>query len=220
MQRRNDTAAERCFASKTDDKTPPHRFARPTHVRRVVRVCRGVVLAPALLSGCVFFNSSEPEDPLLSAPPRVSEAERLRRAGEGARAIQEYEIHMQERSKNASRPPSENPAFYYLYIGDTYLEMNCPLQAQNAYERAHKEGVERELVVDRFQRLALWLSNWQQHERAIAVLKSVRELDELLIDAAIDAAHKRSVASEDSANTTASPPPCRTSPPTSDPQRP
>jgi tetratricopeptide (TPR) repeat protein len=184
-------------------------------VRQLAWLCSGLALAPALFAGCAFINSSEPEDPLFSAPPRVSEAERLRRAGEGARAIEEYEIHMQERSKNASRPPGENPAFYYLYIGDTYLEMNCPLQAQSAYERAHKEGVERELVVDRFHRLALWFSNYQQHEQAIALLKSVRDLDELLIDAAIDAAHKRSVASEDSANSTPPPPPCHTSPPTS-----
>ena len=88
--------------------------------------------------------------------------------------------------------------------------MQCPTEAKRSYDRALTDGVERDLVVDRYRRLAKWFSKAQMFKEALELLKSVRHLDEVLIDSDIDHLHKELIRQEDEGrdgSATKAPPP-------------
>ena len=158
-----------------------------------------LVAAPLLLVGCtVFFsyNKTDFEVPLDSAP-RVSE--QLRKDGKYQEAIAEYEKHIAARLADPWRPDTENPYFYKILIGDTYLEMGDAARAEDAYVEAKDREVSMPMVIDRLRRLGSWYADHDQLEMGLTTLQKYRALDTLLFDSDIDSIHKRIVAKEEQA---------------------
>jgi tetratricopeptide (TPR) repeat protein len=147
-----------------------------------------ILYSCCLLSGCL----------LISEPPRTHalNAETLKLEGQWLAAIKEYELHVKARIESAHRPASENPYFYYLLIGDLYLENGDFAQAKTSYELALSEQVSSDLVHDRLRDLGKWLAKEKHYEQAIDVLLSYRHLDPALFDIEIDRIHKEMVRAE------------------------
>jgi hypothetical protein len=151
------------------------------------------------LAGCrIFFwgASGDVEIP----PPQRTHAVRafeLKKEKRFMEAVEEFRAHIDARTKSPSRPAEENPAFYYLMIGDTYLEAMDPVKAKEAFLAAKADGVESSFVVDRFRQLARWHADRKRYDAAIQTLREVRDLDSLVVDGDIDEYHRLSVAAED-----------------------
>ncbi|MCC6220127.1 MAG: tetratricopeptide repeat protein [Deltaproteobacteria bacterium] len=123
-------------------------------------------------------------------------AEKLRQEGKADEAIAHYRKHIDERLADKHRKDSENPYFYYILIGDIYLETNRPTEALAFYKQAEESQVQREFVIDRLRQVASYFENESSKEKAIELLRANRDLDPLLFDADIDRIHKEIVKSE------------------------
>lgn len=146
------------------------------------------------LSSCKFFIWTGTLEPVDSY---ATHAEELAKKGNYKDAIKAYKAHIQSRLKDPGRAKSENPYFYYLMIGDLYLELNDFNGARDAYLTAKENGVSKSSISDRFIRMADWLVKIQQIEQAINFLRQFRELDPLLFDVHIDSLHKQMIHQED-----------------------
>ena len=137
---------------------------------------------------------------LLSCRPQsyLNSAQTLSKEGNHQAAISSYQKHLEQRLQNPSRPASENPYFYYLLIGDEYLKLNDPHQAEAYYALALQNQVQKSLLSDRFRMLSRWLSEHGKYQEAQRVLKQHRELDPPMFNLELDAAYKRWLKGEDS----------------------
>ena len=112
-------------------------------------------------------------------------------------AIVAYEKHIEERSLDQKRPADENPAFYYLLIGDIYLELQDPDKALKSYEQSLAAQISPDLVSYKLRMLAHWYEAQNQLEQAIAHLQRFRESDPVMFDFDIDRLHKKQLSNED-----------------------
>lgn len=142
----------------------------------------------ALLVSYCSFNLS-------SFEPNI--ASKLRQEGRFDEAVKAYERHIENRLADEDRKPEENPFFYYLLIGDTYLDKGDRESAELSYLKALENKVEKELVADRFRLVAKWLEKKDELQKAIDLLHKHRDLDELFFDSDIDRLHKLSVEAEE-----------------------
>lgn len=139
------------------------------------------------LSACTLLEKEE---------SLVEKADRLRADGLYQDAIQLYREHMTNRMVNPTRQSWENPHFYLLSIGDTYLEEGDPVRALQNYELALNSGVSEKLVTDRILSLASWFEQHDQPEQGIRLLESHKNLDSLLFNAVIDRLNRQIIAAE------------------------
>ena len=146
-----------------------------------------------LCTGCVFdfetFSFS-------TGPSHATIADDLRKEGKLKESIAEYEQHVSDRLASKRKFPDENPYFYYLLIGDVYLELDDPAEARRAYERALDEKVEPRLTSARLRRLGQWYEEKGKYEEALEVLKKYRDLDPEMYNLDIDQVHKAIVKKE------------------------
>lgn len=122
---------------------------------------------------------------------------KLREKGQFNAAIEEYEKHIKARLRDPNRLPDENPYFYYVIIGNIYLELKDPVSALTAYKKAEENSVEQDLVLDGILRIARYYEADQHYEEAIALLTQYRPLDELIVDGDIDRIHRKYIESLD-----------------------
>lgn len=153
------------------------------------------LLISSLLSfeACFFFSGS------LGFAPSKSHAQLAEeRSSEGKyrEAISEFLLHMEHRLASTTRPKDENPYFYFLLIGDLYLKLEEPTQAENSYMEAAAHDVLPELVRERFRGLGKWLEQREEYRFAIKVLERHRALDPIMFDFDIDRIHKKIVQKE------------------------
>lgn len=165
----------------------------PPRVVTALSRCLGSAIV-LFASGCALFG--------VYAQTHAQRAAELRTEGRPADAVAEYLLHIDERLARSGRDESENPYFYYLLIGDTYLETGDRERAKESYERARKEGVEKDLVADRYRRLAESFENANDLDGAITILREGRELDPEMLDFEIDRLHKKAIEAEDKASGT------------------
>lgn len=123
-------------------------------------------------------------------------AERLRKEEKFDEAVEAYKRHIEIRQKARSRPETENPYFYFLFIGDTYLEAKKPNPAEEAYGIAKNEKVDSALVISRFHQLGQWYETQGNLSQAMSIFKRYRELDPMVFDYDIDRIHKLMVEQE------------------------
>ncbi len=148
------------------------------------------------LSGCqlyygVWFGGAPNQE------SEAKKAESLSSVGKYLEAIQHYKKHIENRFRDSRRLPNENPRFYNLYIGDLYIKLDRPAEAEEQYALALREEVDSKLVADRVIRLSRYFVTKGRYAQAIALLRKNRELDPDAFDSEIDETHKKSVAAED-----------------------
>lgn len=150
-------------------------------------LCGGILLS---LSSCFWFVFSSGE-----SHARV--AAKLREQKKYAEAITEYRAHISSRLTDSNREQDENPYFYLILIGDTYLESGDQERALESYIEAKDRAVETALVVDRVRRVARLYHEAGRSKEAVSILKRYRELDPFVFDLDIDENLKAIVMEED-----------------------
>jgi tetratricopeptide (TPR) repeat protein len=120
-----------------------------------------------------------------SMPHTLEDADLYRSMREYDTAIKLYKEHVEYRL-GQERPDWENPYFYYLTIGDMYLEKGDVHQALLAYRTAHNNGVEIDYISHSYRKAAEWLANQDRFDEAKALLNKHQELDPILFHAALD----------------------------------
>ncbi len=156
------------------------------------------LLLISALSGCqVFYGVFGGPFSYKKRPSDAQLAGELRAKGEFGEAVKHYQDHMQARLADPRRPIDENPYFYYLLIGDTYLDAGEPKQALESYHLAADNKVENEFIVDRITRLSRWYQEQGKLETARTLLQEHRELDSLVMDGLVDELNRAIVAEED-----------------------
>lgn len=126
-------------------------------------------------------------------------AEEFSRKKEYDKAIEEYRAHIRYRLAIKERPEWENPYFYLVLIGDLQLIESKADAALSTYLEAEQQGVDPNLISDRYRSLASWYEDRGSLEKAVSLLKSRRNKDPILIDAMLDRLSKSIVAREQSA---------------------
>jgi tetratricopeptide (TPR) repeat protein len=134
----------------------------------------------------------------MSGSEELRKADELSRQGRHNEAIAAYRAHMQQRLAVTERPEWEDPHFYLLLIGDSYLHRGEPLQALSNYEEAERERVDATLISDRYRAVARWYEERSELREALEVLKKYRDRDSLLFDSMLDRVARALTESEDS----------------------
>ncbi len=124
-------------------------------------------------------------------------AESFRKDGKFDQAITEYQAYIDERLKRKDFPPDQSPYFYYLLIGDSYVGLGRPDDAEKAYLTALDNGTEQSLVAGKMRALADWFETRGEYETAIELLQRHHNLDPLLYNIEIDQLHKKLIEAED-----------------------
>ena len=150
-----------------------------------------------LINGCSLTGVRHKELPNDVSLSHAEAAEKLRKNGKYDSAIEEYKIHIQVRLAKEDKPKDENPYFYYLLIGESYLRLGELEKAEEAYTTALKQDVNITLVADGFRQISGEYEKRQDYDAAIEILRKHRELDDLLYDAQMDRLHKKSVLEAD-----------------------
>lgn len=145
------------------------------------------------LTACSLTGVRHEELPDEVSMSHAEAAEKLRKLSKFASAIEEYKKHIQVRLAKKDRPEDENPYFYYLLIGESYLRLGNLNEAEEAYTIALKQGINSTLVADGFRQISGEYEKRQDYDAAIEILRKHRELDDLLYDAQMDRLHKQSV---------------------------
>lgn len=147
-----------------------------------------IILLPLLLASC-SGNKTKLEG--YSGSSYAELGDYLREKGKTECAVKAYMTHMKKRLNKENLKNSENPYFYYILIGDTYLDSDNIEMALSSYNEAKEKNVERSLLADRFKLIAKWYEKDGKYDQAFEILKSNRELDPISIDLAIDSLHKK-----------------------------
>lgn len=153
------------------------------------RYCLLILSVLLLASGCGGKS-------LLHRDSTADKAKAFRAAGQYDLAVAAYTAHMNERLEKANRRETENPYFYYILIGDTYLEAGKPIEAKQAFVTAQQNNVGALYLVDRYKQLADYYVTKNQYDIALELLRTFRDLDPLAFDTYIDELHKESVAQQ------------------------
>jgi hypothetical protein len=148
-----------------------------------------LVAAATSLGGCALFRNPD--------SLHLMKAEEFSRQEQYDKAIEEYRLHMRYRLSLEKRPEWENPFFYLILIGDLQLLQDKPDQARATLEEAEKQGVDVNLVSDRYRSLAHWYEKKGDLDTAFSILKGRREHDPILFDAMLDRIAKLIVAEAD-----------------------
>jgi tetratricopeptide (TPR) repeat protein len=159
-----------------------------------VRLASVERLCAALLSAALIGPGCAPSSPGTSHRDR---ADQLAASGQYVAAIAEYRAHLRSRLAAAPRPESENPYFYYLDIGDMYLQLGKPAGAVKYYDLAGKKGVGVEYVNDRLRHVASWYEEQGRLREAIEHLKKYSERDPVLFGLMLDRIAKEIVEREE-----------------------
>jgi tetratricopeptide (TPR) repeat protein len=146
-----------------------------------------------VFAGCSLTGIRHSELPNDISYSHAEAAEKLRKRGKYQAAIEEYQKHIQARLENTDKEKDENPYFYYLLIGESYLRMEKLDKAEESYRQALEKSVNVTLVADGFRQIAQTYERRGDYDAAIDILRKHRELDDLLYDAQIDRIHKKSV---------------------------
>jgi len=133
-----------------------------------------------------------------SGSEELGRADQLAREGKHEQAIAAYQQHMQTRLRDTKRPDGENPYFYLLLIGDSYLQRSDPQQALSHYEEAARRGVDASLISDRYRAVARWFEDRGELRQALEVLNRYRDRDSLLFDSMLDRIGRQLTEREDS----------------------
>lgn len=157
-----------------------------------------IVLLLIALSGCqIYYGIRTGDFTVDNQLSHAEKAEKLRKAQKFEAALAEYRLHFENRLGDKKRPTEENPYFYYLLIGDTYLDLQRPKEAREAYVTAKEHEVDIALVIDRIRRLSDYFVDKGEFDTATQTLKEFRDIDPDIFDADIDAVHKQMIATED-----------------------
>lgn len=143
--------------------------------------------------GCSLTGVRHKELPNDVSLTHAEAAEKLRKNGKYESAIEEYKRHIAVRLAKEDKPKDENPYFYYLLIGESYLRLGELEKAEESYSTALKQEVNTTLVADGFRQIAGEYEKREDYDAAIEILRKHRELDDLLYDAQMDRLHKKSV---------------------------
>jgi tetratricopeptide (TPR) repeat protein len=135
------------------------------------------------LQGCLFYH---PET-------WVDRAVRLQEEGKPHQAYSEYISHIESRLDAENRKEDENPFFYFILIGDAFLEAGDYRQALVSYAIAHSRDVQTGLVSDRVYLVAKRYSDAQEFDKAWEILKKYRFLDPLSFDYRMSELHRQMV---------------------------
>jgi len=149
---------------------------KPSFVRALL--AGGLLL---FLSGCNFF--------FFWWTPQISNAKQagqLRAEGKHDEAVAAYRKHISARLKDSRREPDENPYFYEILIGDTFLEKGDADAALESYLSAKQHEVESPLVGDRIRRIARFYRDKGEYRRGLDLLHQYREMDDFGFDSDID----------------------------------
>lgn len=146
-----------------------------------------LLLLTAWLHGCSLSNNSS---------SLVRDADELSKQGQHDAAIASYREHMDARLAASDRPEAENPYFYLLMMGDVELSRGDTAKALALYEEAEQNGVEKQLVADRYRAAASWYESHGQLKEAMELLAKYRDRDDLLFDAMADRIAKELTARE------------------------
>jgi KDO2-lipid IV(A) lauroyltransferase len=151
-----------------------------------ISLCWALCIASSLsLTGCMFQG----QEPLLTR------ADQLRQDKQYDQAIALYQEHIDKRLRIHQREDWENPYFYELLIGDTYLEQDKLSDAKAAYRAAYDHEVDRTLFLDRIRLLAAKYEEKNEFQTALDLLKPYANEDPLLINAQLDRIAKALAAS-------------------------
>jgi tetratricopeptide (TPR) repeat protein len=142
------------------------------------------------LLGCSFFRPD-------NKPSHARIAAQLREEKNYSESINEYHKHIKARLEDPRREPEENPYFYYILIGDVYLDKGDQARALESYLIAKQQSVEVPLIVDRLRKVASHLRKQGKLKEALELLKEYRGLDEFVFDLDIDEIFKELVKRED-----------------------
>ena len=163
-------------------------------------MCKSFSLSSALLLIAILLSACHFSFFSISFEGRSSYAqiaEELRNQGKNKEAIENYELHIQDRLNNPNKPNDENPYFYKLMIGDIYLDLKEPENAAKSYTEAKEKGVNHYLVSERFRFIARYYEKQGELEKAFAALRQFRDLDPLMYDMEADRIHKLIIKKED-----------------------
>jgi tetratricopeptide (TPR) repeat protein len=147
-----------------------------------------------------FLTSCQGRYLFSSGTSLLDEAERTSREGDAEDAIELYKKHLERRLAVKDRPDWENPYLYLLTIGDLELKQGKVDAALASYEQAEKQGVNKELISDRFRGVALKFEADDKLEEACSILQKYRDRDPLIIDGMLDRISKEIVIREDEAH--------------------
>lgn len=151
-----------------------------------VSLCMILLIASSVgLAGCMLQR----QEPLLTR------ADQLRHDKQFDQAIALYQEHIDKRLRFHEREDWENPYFYELLIGDTYLEQDKLSDAKAAYIAAYDHDVDRTLFLDRIRLLAAKYEEKKEFQTALDLLKPYANDDPLLINAQLDRIAKALAAS-------------------------
>lgn len=161
---------------------------------RALRNCSFILLAVVALqlSACRVWAWR------YGADDHLRMAEELMRQEKFDDAIKHYHSHITERLEIKDRPDWENPHFYMLMIGDILLMQGRDKEALDAYMSAETQGVESQLVADRYRYLGRWYEKNGRYREGIEVLSRFKDRDPLLFDVILDRMSRELVIREDS----------------------
>lgn len=142
------------------------------------------------LNACTIYARNFSSEYYLTEAER---AEALEEKGEYLKAIEAYEKHIVDRQESGKLFVNENPYFYKLLIGDLYLKLIQPDNAEQAYVFALEKEVSKPLTTHRLKKLGTWYEEKGDFENAFLIVEKHRELDPLLFDLEIDRLHKAKV---------------------------
>jgi tetratricopeptide (TPR) repeat protein len=116
----------------------------------------------------------------------AQKAEAAAKTGDLDGAINNYYLHIQSRLKEKDRPEWENPYFYFLLIGDLYVQKNDPISALAKYDAASEKNVDPRLVGDRVCLLSRRLEAQGKFSTAYKILVKRHQLNPELFDIALN----------------------------------
>jgi len=156
-----------------------------------------IFTTPRPAAAILFFFIMCAEGCFLAAPSHLLRAEELRAAGKFEAAIEEYQLYIDQRIQRHDYTEADNPYFFYLLIGDSYLGMDDTAKAEEAYLKAKENGTAANLVAGKLRAIGQYYEVRGRYAEAIEILRKHRELDPLLFDLDIDRNHKNLIAAED-----------------------
>ena len=132
-------------------------------------------------------------------PSHYQKGEKYRKQEKYEKAIEAYQLHINQRLAVKNRPEWENPYIYLLDIGDIYLSTNQPEKAREHYELAEQKEVKSSYVNDRYRHLARWHEEQGMLYESILELNRYKDRDPDLFNLILDRIAKKIVDKESQA---------------------